>query len=136
SSTDADGTVVSYAWSFGDGETATGATPPDHVYDAAGTYTVTLTVTDDDGATDTETKTVTVTAGVPGNEDPEAAFTVNATDLGVAVDGSDSTDSDGTVASYAWAFGDGATDTGETATHTYAAPGTYTITLTVTDDVG
>ena len=60
-STDEDGTIVSYAWEFGDGSTATGATPSPHTYAAAGTYTVGLTVTDDDGATHTTTKSVTVT---------------------------------------------------------------------------
>ncbi|WP_436935881.1 malectin domain-containing carbohydrate-binding protein [Halovenus marina] len=59
-SSDADGSVASYSWDFGDGEIATGATPS-HTYDTAGTYTVELTVTDDDGATDTATTTVTVT---------------------------------------------------------------------------
>jgi PKD repeat protein len=52
------------------------------------------------------------------------------------VDGSGSTDADGTIASYAWNFGDGATATGATATHTYATAGTRTVTLTVTDNAG
>ena len=57
---DTDGSIASYEWSFGDGETATGATPT-HTYDAAGDYDVTLTVTDDDGATAQTTQTVSVT---------------------------------------------------------------------------
>ncbi|WP_150307656.1 PKD domain-containing protein [Planctomonas psychrotolerans] len=60
-SSDADGTIASYAWNFGDGGTGTGATAS-RTYAAAGTYTVTLTVTDDDGATATRTGTVTVAA--------------------------------------------------------------------------
>ena len=52
-------------------------------------------------------------------------------------DGSGSTDADGTIAGYAWNFGDGsAHGTGATPSHTYAAAGTYTVTLTVTDDDG
>jgi PKD repeat protein len=60
-SADPDGSIVSYAWSFGDGTTGAGKTAP-KVYAKAGTYTVTLTTTDDAGATSTTTKTVTVTA--------------------------------------------------------------------------
>jgi PKD repeat protein len=70
------------------------------------------------------------------NLPPTASFVSSATYLSVAVDGSGSTDADGTVASYAWTFGDGATGTGVTASHTYAAAGTYTVTLTVTDNRG
>jgi PKD repeat protein len=51
------------------------------------------------------------------------------------VDGSNSSDSDGSVASYAWDFGGGDTDTGVTATRTFTA-GTHTISLTVTDNLG
>jgi PKD repeat protein len=133
-STDADGTVASYAWDLGDGELATGATAS-HTYATEGTYTVTLTVTDDDGATGTVQQDVVVTAPPP-NQAPVAVFTLAADGLGVTVDGSGSTDADGTLASYAWSFGDAGTATGATASHTYAAAGTYTVTLTVTDDDG
>jgi PKD repeat protein len=51
-------------------------------------------------------------------------------------DGSGSVDSDGTIASYAWAFGDGTTASGAVESHAYAVPGTYTTTLTVTDNGG
>jgi len=54
----------------------------------------------------------------------------------VAFDGSRSRDPDGTVASFAWDFGDGTSGTGATPTHAYAAPGVYTATLAVTDDAG
>lgn len=58
-SVDPDGAVVSYAWTFGDGGTATGSTTQ-HTYSAGGSYQVALTVTDDDGATNTITKTIFV----------------------------------------------------------------------------
>ncbi|MGY1809658.1 LamG-like jellyroll fold domain-containing protein [Blastococcus sp. SYSU D00669] len=62
-STDADGSVVSHAWTFGDGSTASGPSAT-RAYAADGSYPVTLTVTDDDGATATTTRTVVVSSGV------------------------------------------------------------------------
>ncbi|MEZ4700752.1 MAG: FG-GAP-like repeat-containing protein [Rhodothermales bacterium] len=70
-----------------------------------------------------------------GNPAPIASFTATTTDLTVNVDASASTD-DGSIVSYAWTFGDGATGTGVTASHTYGAAGTYSVVLTVTDDMG
>jgi PKD repeat protein len=61
-SSDADGTIASYAWDFGDGTPAGSGVSPSHTYASANTYTVRLTVTDDDGATASTTRTVTVTA--------------------------------------------------------------------------
>jgi len=56
---DPDGSIVSYDWDFGDGNTGGGATAS-HTYDVEGSYTVVLTVTDDGGATDTDTQNVPV----------------------------------------------------------------------------
>ncbi|GCD20441.1 hypothetical protein CTKZ_20030 [Cellulomonas algicola] len=133
-SADPDGTIASYAWSFGDGGTGTGATAS-HAYATGGTYTVTLTVTDDDGHTAQVSHDVTVTAPPP-NQPPVAAFTTATTGLSVQVDSAGSSDPDGTIAQRAWSFGDGGTATGTTASHAYATDGTYTVTLTVTDDDG
>jgi PKD repeat protein len=72
----------------------------------------------------------------PANTAPTAAFTSAVSGLAVSVDGSGSSDADGSVASYAWDFGNGVTGTGVTASHTYAAAGTYQVKLTVTDDDG
>jgi PKD repeat protein len=63
SSTDSDGTVTGWSWTFGDGTTSTTRSPA-KTYAAGGTYTVTLTATDDDGATNAVSKSVTVAAGV------------------------------------------------------------------------
>ncbi len=70
------------------------------------------------------------------NSPPTASFTYSCTDLTCDFDASGSSDSDGTISSYDWDFGDGNTGTGVTASHTYGASGDYTVTLTVTDDGG
>lgn len=72
----------------------------------------------------------------PANAAPTARFTTSCTGLACQFDGSTSADPDGTVASYAWNFGDGTTGTGALASHTYAAAGTRTVALTVTDNLG
>ncbi|RRS34687.1 MAG: hypothetical protein OI74_04590 [Gammaproteobacteria bacterium (ex Lamellibrachia satsuma)] len=123
------------AWDFGDGNSASGSVTPSHVYAEDGVYTVTLTVTDDDGGVGTASMIVTVENVTP---------TVDA--------GADQTITEGDTASFAgsftdpgtldthtteWNFGDGTTESGTLSpTHTYAEDGTYTVTLTVTDDEG
>ena len=72
----------------------------------------------------------------PVNEAPVAAFGSTVTGASVDVNASSSNDPDGSVVSYAWEFGDGASGTGVTASHAYSAPGTYTVRLTVTDNAG
>jgi len=67
---------------------------------------------------------------------PHASFTVACTGLACSFDGSASTDSNGTLVSYAWSFGDGAVGSGKTISHTYPAKGSYTVALTVTDNTG
>jgi len=129
-STDIDGTVDSWSWAFGDGGTSN-AQNPTHTFAAAGTYSVSLTVMDDDDATNTVTKSVTVA----DNNPPTADFTFVTSDLEVAFTDA-STDPGGSVVSWGWAFGDGGTSTVQAPTHTFAAAGTYSVTLTVTDGGG
>lgn len=75
-----------------------------------------------------------------GNQAPTAVFTATPTlgiaPLTVAFDGSASFDPDGSIASYAWNFGDGASAAGGTTNHIYTTPGTYTARLTVSDNWG
>ena len=139
-STDSDGTIASYEWDVdGDGSTELSGETVTHSYSSTGDYDVTLVVTDDAGAPGTVTKTVSVTDGST-NESPNASFTVSPADPSpgdaVTVDAADSSDADGTIASYEWAFDDGTTANGETATHSYSSAGDYSISLTVTDDDG
>jgi PKD repeat protein len=132
-SSDPDGVVSSYAWSFGDGATATGVNPM-HTYAVAGTYNVSLTVTDNTGLTNTASTTATITTGsTPPVANAGGPYTGS---VGTAIlfDASASSDADGTIASYAWNFGDGTTGAGVTASHSYAAAGVYAVTLTVTDN--
>ena len=136
SSTDA-GTIASYQWDF-DGDWATDATgaSASHTYDEAGTYTAEVVVTDAAGNVGVDTRSVTVT----DSESPVANAGSNATsdeDTSVRLTASRSTDNVG-ITSYEWDFdGDGSTDaTGESATHRFSDPGTYTVTLTVTDAAG
>jgi len=133
-STDPDGTIASYAWDFGDGETATGVAPG-HTYDEADTYLVTLKVTDNSGGTHTTTREVVVT-DPPPNANPVAVISgTTCTYLSCPLSGSGSTD-DGTITSYAWDFGDGETGTGANPGHVYDEAGTWTVTLVVTDNAG
>ena len=134
-STDPDGTIATYAWTFGDGTTGTGPTPS-HTYTTAGDHPVTLTVTDDDGAASTPATTTVTVSPPPPNQPPDAALTAACTDLTCTFDGRGSTDPDGTIATYAWTFGDGTTGTGPTPGHTYTTAGDHPVTLTVTDDKG
>lgn len=74
--------------------------------------------------------------GPQPNVAPTASFTKICTALACSFDGRGSSDSDGTIVSYDWIFGDGATASGVTASHTYDAAGTYIVRLGVTDDNG
>ncbi|WP_176371576.1 PKD domain-containing protein [Desulfosediminicola flagellatus] len=132
-STDEDGSIVSYAWDYGDG---TSGSETNHTYTEDGTYTVILTVTDEDGASSMATQTVTVAE--PENIAPVAIFTADPVSgvypLEVNFDASGSTDEDGSIVSYAWDYGDGTS--GSETNHTYTEDGTYTVILTVTDEDG
>jgi PKD domain/Divergent InlB B-repeat domain len=75
-----------------------------------------------------------VTATFALNTPPNAVFTLACMGLGCSFDASGSADADGAIASYAWSFGDGASASGKTVSHTYARAGSYTVSLTVTDN--
>lgn len=131
-SADSDGDVTGWRWEFGDGSSSDEQNPS-HTYGSDGAYTVTLTVTDDGGSQGSTSRQVT--AGTPANVPPAATFASSCSGLDCAfTDGS--TDSDGSVTGWSWTFGDGATSTERNPSRTYASAGTYTVSLTVTDDMG
>jgi PKD repeat protein len=133
-STDADGTISTSAWEFGDGNTAPGATAT-NTFATAGTYHVKLTVTDNAGASADVTHDVTV--GATANVPPTANFDLPSCTAGTPCGfHSTSTDADGTIASTDWDFGDTGTGEGADVTHTYAAAGTFNVTMLVTDNGG
>ena len=138
-STDPDGVISAYAWDLGDGATTRSGVTTSHTFAEPGLYTVRLTVTDDRGAVGSAQRVISVTT-VDGNLPPVASFTATPIEgtvpLTVSFDATASTDVDGVIASYVWAFGDTATGTGATAQHTYTTAGTYQARLTVTDDRG
>jgi serine protease len=130
-STAGDAAIVSYEWTFGDGNIGSGQTTS-HSYASGGTYTVTLTVTDGNGLSDSTSDTVSVSEPVG----PTADFSSSCSGLGCSFDASGSSAGDAAIVSYEWTFGDGNTGSGQTTSHNYAAGGTYTVTLTVTDGNG
>ncbi len=75
-SSDPDGSIVSYSWDFGDGNTSTDANPT-HTYSTDGTYDAVLTVTDDLGATGTSSVTITVGPLPPAAPSNLSATTVS-----------------------------------------------------------
>ena len=127
------GSISTYHWNFGDG-TSAAVQNPSHTYTSPGAYTVTLTVTDDLGVSSSASTTITVDAV------PTVTFTASANPVTagstVAFNAGGSSDAYGTITSYSWNFGDGTTATGVTASHAYASPGTYSVSLTVTNDAG
>jgi PKD repeat protein len=127
--------VTAWSWDFGDGNTST-EQHPNHVYEASGDYMVVLTVENAEQGTDSVFRTVNVTdSSPPPNDPPVAAFSILCTELSCTYT-DQSTDGDGSVVAWSWDFGDGDTSATQNPSHTYAADGTYTVTLTVTDDAG
>ncbi|MCB8942278.1 MAG: PKD domain-containing protein [Ardenticatenaceae bacterium] len=121
------GDNLHYLWDFGDGATSTTLNPT-HTYTATGPYTVTLTASNDVGS-DAATAVLQVILA------PTAAFTTSSPDtLGQTTTFTNTATGDNLH--YLWDFGDGTTSTDPNPTHTYAATDNYTVTLTVSNEVG
>jgi PKD repeat protein len=130
--------IVSYVWNFGDGSMGSGQRVQ-HDYAIAGNFNVTLTVTDNRGGTDTSAPQA---VSVGANTAPTARFTFSPTAIkvgtSVSFNAAQSTAALGrNIVAWDWDFGDGTPHgSGETPFHTYAAAGSYTVTLVVTDSAG
>jgi PKD repeat protein len=135
-STDENAPTLTYAWVFGNGS-GTGPLPT-RTYATPGTFTVTLTVRDEWGLTATASQTVTITEPA-GNVAPTPVINQPAcSGLVCNISGVGSSDPNvGDTFTYLWSFGDGTPNATTSAmAHTFPAPGSYTVTLTVTDGWG
>jgi PKD repeat protein len=138
-STDSDGTIAGYQWDFDndtvwDTEWLSTATTT-YTYNSTGNYTAVLQVKDNENATATNTTMVYIT--IPANQPPEANFTYTPLYPIIPDDITfyDNTiDTDGSIVSWWWDFGDGHFSNLQNTTHQYIAEDVYTVTLTVTDD--
>lgn len=117
--------ATSYSWDFGDGNTSVEVSPV-YTYADFGVYNVVLTATATDGAISKDSTDIVVAAP------PVASFTYAGTGLAI-----DFTNTSVDAATYSWDFGDGAgTSTDMSPTYTYAAAGSYMVTLTAANQYG
>lgn len=130
---DPDGAIEIFMWRFGDAHDGSGTAVKSHTYASPGIYVVTLTATDQDYGVTSYSGTVTVNAV---NAPPVASFTSMCSGLTCTFNASGSSDPDGTIATYMWDLGDQTIGSGVSFVHSYATPGNYEVTLTVTDDTG
>ncbi len=133
-SSDDEGPIVAWHWDFGDNQTAD-VQNPEHIYASAGTYLVIITVTDSGGLQ--ASGTIQITVAPPGNNSPLANFTYSQQNRKLLIDFVDtSSDTDGSITTWNWNFGDNSIDTVQNPSHTYLTAGSYQVTLTATDNGG
>lgn len=137
---DPDGSITSYQWMFGDGNTGTGKTVT-HIYTIDGSFTAALTVTDNKGATNSDTTTVVITlANLPPSQPTLSGphkGVINTTNAYTAT----STDPENSTLFYTFVWGDGVSNTTTaevsgtpvTFIHTWTHAGIYTVSVTASD---
>jgi PKD repeat protein len=131
-SSDPGGTIATYSWDFGDGATATGPVVT-HAYALGGNYTVELDLSDNCGGTSSCETTAIVGSNLPPICDAGGPYS-GVVDVPIAMSGAGSHDPDGVIVFYRWNFGDGHTATGVAQNHIYSSPGSFTVSLMVTDN--
>jgi MYXO-CTERM domain-containing protein len=133
-SSDPDGDAITFAWEFGDDSGSTEMMPT-HTYASAGNFQVTLVVNDGHVDSDAATAEAVITApaaNLAPIADPGGPYAGEPGQT-ITFDGSASADPNDDVLTYSWDFGDSATGTGVAPTHSYAANGTYRVSLVVSD---
>ncbi|HYG73401.1 MAG TPA: Ig-like domain-containing protein, partial [Planctomycetota bacterium] len=132
--TDPDGDALTYLWDFGDGATSTDQNAT-HAYAEVGSYTATVTVSDAAGGTASASVTIQVSKAPTGRVTTGDVVAFGG--LPFTFDASSSTDPENAIVSYVWNFGDGTPNgSGQVISKIYEQPGTYTVTLTITDAAG
>ena len=131
-STDPDGERLSYLWEFGDGESASGRAVV-HTYDGPGSYRATLRVSDA-RARSAPAPGVISRCSSSARRLPWRGGPGGRAGRAVAFDGSRSLDGERPIARYLWDFYDGELGEGQNASHAFATPGRYIVTLRVEDD--
>lgn len=135
---DPEGDPLTYHWNFGDGTEGDMGAAPSYAYAVPGNYAVCLTVKDGVNRSSPSCTTALIKeddANIPPVALPGGETSMAMNDA-AHFDGEWSYDFDGYIVGYAWDFGDGETGMGVTAAHVYRLYGSYTVTLTVTDDKG
>ncbi|MEM6342586.1 MAG: PKD domain-containing protein [Bacteroidota bacterium] len=125
---------VAWLWDFGDGTTS--ALPnPSHTYTADGTYNVSLTVTDQNGCSSSLSRNAYIRLS-----HPQADFTWNQSVVcpneAIGVQFTDASTPDTTITNWLWDFGDGTTSSLQNPSKSYSTPGTYSVSLTITNLLG
>jgi gliding motility-associated-like protein len=128
-----DGSSMTYAWDFGDGNNS-GSTNPSHLYAGSGSYNVTLVATSQFGCVGQQTKTLSSFF-----DKPVAAFSVSPQEICQGADNNftdASTSANSTISSWSWNFKDGTNSTSTNPVKKFTLPGTYDVQLVVTNAAG
>ena len=120
--------ATTYLWDFGDGTTSTDISPSHH-YNQSGTYTITLLATNAFGCQDVRIRNLYITVFPK----PSAAITAATTSSCDANTVFNFSSSGAGIVSWNWTFGDGAISNQQNPSHSYSSPGTYPVSLIVTD---